>query len=393
MMHLIGKSLAAIAIALLFVLPGTAQDNGAKKASNASKAGGQKADTKKTAAKKKGPARIAFEEKFVAWKSILQELRKLRTKYQTAETKDIPAIEKEWNELIKQGEAMLPGIQAAALAAYNESPNEDAALMRFLVKLMVDLIGRDQYEPALAIAQALEKNNAGYDEALRIAGVAAYSLNKFDLAEKYLDRAQQAGVLTGDAAKIRDEVATCKELWKKEVELREQEAKADDLPRVRLQTTKGDIVLELFENEAPETVGNFISLVEKKFYDGLTFHRVLPGFMAQAGCPVGDGTGGPGYNIYCECDKPEHRNHFGGSLSMAKSALKNTGGSQFFITFRPTPHLNGKHTVFGRVIEGMDVVLNLTRRDPDKSSDVQPDKIIKAEVIRKRSHEYKPHKV
>ncbi len=341
----------------------------------------------------KDKARAEFDKQFAEWKSLLQDLRKLQTEYQTAETKDVPAIEKRWKELIQKGEAMLPTLRQAALAAYEESPNTDPSLTKFLAKLMEDLLSRDQYAPALAIAQSLEKHNAGYDEALRIAGTAAYSLNQFDLAEQYFQRAQQAGVLSGDAAEIQQNLATCKELWKKEQELRAREAKADDLPRVRLKTTKGDIVLELFENEAPETVGNFIHLVEKGFYDGLTFHRVISGFMAQAGCPVGDGSGGPGYRIYCECYKPEHRNHFAGSLSMAKTRDRNTGGSQFFITFRPTPHLNGKHTVFGRVIEGMDVVLNLTRRTPKEPGPDPADKIIKAEVIRKRNHEYKPHKV
>ena len=152
-------------------------------------------------------------------------------------------------------------------------------------------------------------------------------------------------------------------------------------------------MLELFENEAPETVGNFISLVAKGYYDGLTFHRVIAGFMAQGGCPVGDGSGGPGYTIYDECNKPEARKHFRGSLSMAKTQAPNSGGSQFFITFRPAPSLNGRHTVFGRVIEGMDVVGRIQRREPDQKDAAEPDTIVKAEVLRKRDHEYLPRKV
>jgi cyclophilin family peptidyl-prolyl cis-trans isomerase len=134
--------------------------------------------------------------------------------------------------------------------------------------------------------------------------------------------------------------------------------------------------------------------VEKGFYDGLTFHRVLPGFMAQGGCPQGNGQGGPGYNIYCECDRDDARMHFRGTLSMAHAG-RNTGGSQFFLTFLPTPWLNKKHTVFGRVIEGFDVLERLQRRDPDASGPIpEPDKIIKAEVLRKRpDHQYVPTKV
>ncbi len=102
-----------------------------------------------------------------------------------------------------------------------------------------------------------------------------------------------------------------------------------------LKTNRGDIELELFENEAPNTVANFITLVEKGFYNGLTFHRVLPGFMAQGGDPKGNGQGGPGYSIAEEFTKPNHRLHFRGSLAMARSASPDSAGSQFYLMFAP----------------------------------------------------------
>ena len=110
-------------------------------------------------------------------------------------------------------------------------------------------------------------------------------------------------------------------------------------------------------------------------------------FMAQGGDPKGDGTGGPGYSIRCECYDPNYRHHFRGSLSMAHAG-RDTGGSQFFLTFVPTPHLDGRHTVFGRVVEGMDVLGELEKRNPDAPGATPPDKIIKAEVLRDRGHEY-----
>ncbi len=171
--------------------------------------------------------------------------------------------------------------------------------------------------------------------------------------------------------------------------MRQDEAKADDLPRVEIKTSKGTIVVELFENEAPNTVANFVSLVEKGFYNGTPFHRVLPDFMAQGGDPTGSGSGGPGHTIKCECYEENHRVHFRGSMSMAHAG-KDTGGSQFFLTFRPTSHLNAKHTVFGRIIEGMDVLAKIQRRDPGDANAPQPDKIVEAKVLRKRKHEYKP---
>jgi peptidyl-prolyl cis-trans isomerase B (cyclophilin B) len=121
------------------------------------------------------------------------------------------------------------------------------------------------------------------------------------------------------------------------------------------------IVIEFFPEEAPGTVENFEKLANEGFYNGLTFHRVIPGFVAQGGCPVGNGTGGPGYTIKCETDGNSHK-HGRGYLSMAHAG-RNTGGSQFFILFEAQPHLDGVHTVFGRVIEGMDVVDRIRAND------------------------------
>ncbi|MBN2109785.1 MAG: peptidylprolyl isomerase [Methanosarcinaceae archaeon] len=128
-----------------------------------------------------------------------------------------------------------------------------------------------------------------------------------------------------------------------------------------IETDKGNIVLELFEKDAPKTVANFEKLIRQGFYNGLTFHRVIPNFVIQGGCPKGDGTGGPGYTIKCET-KGNPRKHGKGALSMAHAG-KDTGGSQFFITHSPQPHLDGVHTVFGQVIEGMDVVNRIRAKD------------------------------
>jgi cyclophilin family peptidyl-prolyl cis-trans isomerase len=119
----------------------------------------------------------------------------------------------------------------------------------------------------------------------------------------------------------------------------------------------GMIKLELFANEAPITVQNFVKLCRNGFYDGLIFHRVIAGFMIQGGCPIGDGTGGPGYVIKDEFVASLKHNTLG-ILSMA-NAGPNTGGSQFFITLAPTPWLDGKHTIFGKVTEGMDVLQSM----------------------------------
>ena len=125
------------------------------------------------------------------------------------------------------------------------------------------------------------------------------------------------------------------------------------------ETTAGNFTIELFEDRAPATTKNFIDLAEKGYYDGLIFHRVIDGFMIQGGCPQGTGTGGPGYTIKDEFH-PELRHDAKGVLSMA-NAGPNTGGSQFFITLAPTPWLDGKHAVFGKVTSGLDVVETIGR--------------------------------
>ena len=135
----------------------------------------------------------------------------------------------------------------------------------------------------------------------------------------------------------------------------------------RFKTQKGDIVVELFADRAPLTVENFVNLARSGFYDGTTFHRVIGGFMAQGGDPTGTGTGGPGYQFGDEFHSTL-RHDSGGILSMA-NAGPGTNGSQFFITYGPTPHLDNKHSVFGKVIEGMEVVGMLRERDPGRDRD------------------------
>lgn len=126
-----------------------------------------------------------------------------------------------------------------------------------------------------------------------------------------------------------------------------------------IEMDKGNIVIEMFDKDAPNTVANFEKLANEGFYNGLTFHRVIAGFVAQGGCPNGNGTGGPGYTINCEINPNKHER---GSLAMAHRG-PNTGGSQFYICYEPQPHLDGMHTVFGKVIEGLDVVDKINQGD------------------------------
>jgi cyclophilin family peptidyl-prolyl cis-trans isomerase len=132
-----------------------------------------------------------------------------------------------------------------------------------------------------------------------------------------------------------------------------------------MDTDRGTIKLALFPDAAPNTVANWYRLASSGFYDGLIFHRVIAGFVAQGGCPDGDGTGGPGWRIACETKGNPHK-HETGALSMAHAG-RDTGGSQFFLVLEPQPHLDGMHTVFGQVTEGFDVMESLEQGDHIRS--------------------------
>ena len=168
-------------------------------------------------------------------------------------------------------------------------------------------------------------------------------------------------------------------------------------PIVKITTSKGDITVELFEDRVPNTVANIISLAESGFYKGMRFHRIIPGFMAQGGCPNSKegargrpGTGGPGYKIRDEID-PELRHDGPGILSMANSG-PNTNGSQFFLCFKATPWLDGKHAVFGKVTAGLDV---LGKLEALGSRSGQPSEQVEfnIEVVSKRDHKYEVKKL
>lgn len=336
--------------------------------------------------------RAKFDELFADWKAMLAELRELRLDYQIAKPDARPPLVARFDEVLEQVEAARPELTAAAEACYAAEGKDDSDVGKFLYSATASAIASDNYAESYRLGKQL--SDQGYPDKSTLAwtAISAFALADYDEAEKYLERAKEAGALPSGMTLSLDEVSRYRELWATEQAIREAEAEADDLPRVRLQTSQGDLVIELFENEAPNTVANFIQLVEKGFYDNLSFHRVLHGFMAQGGCPKGDGTGGPGYTIPCECYEDNHRLHFLGSLSMAHAG-RDTGGSQFFLTFLPTAHLDGKHTVFGRVIEGLDVLPQLKQRDPSGNRSGEPDKIIKAEVVRKRDHAYEPKKL
>ena len=156
-------------------------------------------------------------------------------------------------------------------------------------------------------------------------------------------------------------------------------------PVVTITMDNGDVIkAELYPEIAPNTVNNFISLVEKKYYNGLIFHRVIPGFMIQGGCPDGTGMGGPGYSIKGEFSHNGFENnlkHTEGVISMARSAMPNSAGSQFFIMHKTSPHLDGEYAAFGKVTEGMEYVNEIAETPTDYSDRPITEQVIKSMTV------------
>ena len=289
---------------------------------------------------------------------------------------------------LKRPDADIEAIYSELLSLYPTSPE-------VVLDWAAQLDRQNRFAKALRAIEGLESEELSKPKAAGIYADLLFAENRFAEAigvlesvdEKLLleNPAQKASI---DSRKTRFNDIAIK--WETELAIRESEAAIDDLPRVQLITSKGSILLELFEDHAPNTVANFISLAETGYYDGTRFHRVLPKFMAQGGDPNSHegasgqaGSGGPGYTIKDEHTSEDIRHHFAGSLSMAKAPGANSGGSQFFLTHLPTSHLDGRHTVFGRIIDGLDVA-RVIEKDDD---------IMAVIVVRKRNHEYEPDKL
>lgn len=309
---------------------------------------------------------VNSQEDFASIKSHWNEISKqLEEKEKTMADGDAAASE-EFKDLVDSANLLIDQMRTAGVEALKSDP-QDQEVTRTLMGIMVNdaHFGRDKQVVQLG------------DELIAIG-----------IDPRYFEVAAETERLSISSREIFEELS-----------IRQAEAKENDLPRVKIVTSKGEFEVELFENEAPNTVANFISLIENGFYEGIVIHRVVENFMAQTGDPEGTGSGGPGYTIPCECYSPEARRHFTGSLSMAKTMARDTGGSQFFVTFKRTDFLDGKHTVFGRVLNGWDVLDNLTRTHTLEGTreipipGIEKDKILNAEVVRKREHEYKPRKV
>jgi len=334
---------------------------------------------------------VAGQAALERWQTVFTDIQEMIPKIRAATASNRAELLQQYQAKLAELKQVRREVEPALLQAVQDSTSIPEPLHDALLELGRLAVSEDSYERAFQLLKPLV--DAGSEEGLvyQFAAVAAYGSDRFELAQQWVDKIKASGdeVRIEFMRRSANGLPTRIEQWKAEEAIRAAEAEKDDLPRVKFETTAGDVIIELYEDQAPNTVANFITLVEKGYYDGLTFHRVLPQFMAQGGCPNGTGAGGPGYSVPCECHQANYRKHFSGTLSMAHAG-RDTGGSQFFLTFLATPHLDGQHTAFGRVIEGMDAVANLEKMNPEAPNPtMQASKIVKATVVRKRDHEYK----
>ncbi len=310
-------------------------------------------------------------------------------------------ISREWQEGIHKSFLAKANWLKVAGETYSSDPDKYMAIGETLCEMQLSDVELDRTDGWLEAAKAIVNSmKFEREDLLRAAGLIAYASSDFDFTEVCMDRVQKMHPEEAQS-QFMAEIRSVREKWTRELEIRQREAEKNDNPRVELITSKGKIVMELYENSAPETTKSFIYLVEHGFFNRKSFFRVEKHICAQTGCEKGDGTGDAGYVIPSEVDHPNRRDHFRGSMAMALGSdsktgqvLPDTGSSQFYFSFLPMPQLDGKHTVFGRIVEGQETmnffrVMNLGEEAQRKEGKV-PDVIISSRVVRKRDTVYIP---
>jgi cyclophilin family peptidyl-prolyl cis-trans isomerase len=353
------------------------------------------------------PLAKEYLEAFKEFRDALTQLDQVQYKQQLAVVVTDEVFEditKQWLEAIDQGNRAYEQWLSKAAEIFASDPQKYSLIGDSLVEMMMNDTDRDRFDPWLAPAKALyNAQRLNGLELLSSAGLIGFANNDFDFAQLCWTPVLEGGKLPEQGKKYMEMMPEFKARWERELEFRKTEAAKDDNPRVEFITTKGRIVVELFEDAAPEAVACFMYLVENKYYSRMPVFRVETHHCAQIGCEKGDGKGNAGFTIPGEANLPNRRDHFRGTVSIALGMNPTTniidtesGGAQFFFGFLPLPHHNGTYTVFGRVVEGLPSlsmfrVMNLTDDEQRKDKSNRPDVVVSAKVLRKRDHEYRPN--
>jgi peptidyl-prolyl cis-trans isomerase A (cyclophilin A)/peptidyl-prolyl cis-trans isomerase B (cyclophilin B) len=345
----------------------------------------------------------ALKQAFGRMRDQVKKLRESEIRFQNSDSKaDEEKYKQQYLENREAGFSIHQQLIQAAVDEYLTNPSGKDKLGQILYNILNKHAKRDQYEAVLPIAKALFDNDFPQEDVAEFYAKCCLAENQYQQAAEPLKKMLERNPSNSQMGQLLKRLPEYESSWQAELAARKQDAEGPALPQAKVYTTKGWFVVELFENQAPEAVANFISLAESGFYDFLDFYLVIDQFGAQTGSPNEDPNGGPGYVIRGENGRPDARSIFRGTLCMAMlPGIADSAGSQFFITYLPILEGSKNYTAFGRVISGMHNLACLARVNPvedkkdkkDETEKKQPDEIIRIEILKKRSHPYQPEKL
>ncbi|MDG2183092.1 MAG: peptidylprolyl isomerase [Mariniblastus sp.] len=348
--------------------------------------------------------RSEFDAAILELKDAIKAIKKTGTEFYENKSTVAHEYRSKWKAEAVVAQDAYKRVREVSFALFFETANPGKQVNEIVSMMNQDLIAEGQlakcYRTTKKLLQLYPENKDLYN----LMGRVSILNNDFDFAQQYYQAnkqtAEQLGVPEGALyGNSMDKLATG---YERELALRASDAAGEPLPRAIIKTNRGEIVIELFENQAPETVGNFVSLVQTGIYDGMIFHHVLKNLIADTGLMTLSRPQPVGYTIFDEHQKPNARHHFRGSVAMvAKNNEPNSAGAEFRIMLVPGPNLDGNSTVFGRVISDMSILDNIQEtfqmsEEEDKEEfikDAKPDVIESITVTNLRDHEYEPNRV
>lgn len=344
-----------------------------------------------------------FDRAIDELRTALKAIKKAGADYYQNKSSEAFEHRERWEAEAANCETCHRNVQKAAFELFFATDNPDAELIQVVEFMNQKLIEQGQLTTCYKATKMLLKLNPDDVELTTIMGQVSVMTNDFETGLAFYQKQKlQAESFGIPASVLYDSIDLLSTNYKREMELRKLDAQGEELPHAIVKTTKGTIVIELFENQAPETVGNFVYLVETGFYEKIIFHHVIRNILVDSGKMTMNRNQPVGYTIYDESKRPDARHHFRGTVSMfINRDEENSGAAEFSFLLVPGPNMNGRNTVFGRVISGMEVLesiqetfmINEEKGTEEFIPDVMPDTIESITVKRLRNHEYEPNRV
>jgi cyclophilin family peptidyl-prolyl cis-trans isomerase len=317
----------------------------------------------------------AFREKLVEWNKLRDQTQRVLTKSQgPVSPEELRSLEEAERPLLRQMIALCPEVTKLAEAAWLEKPVTDPKVFEWLDGEIRGALIMGRYLEAYQIGNVILQREEHLDatqrsNSLRLAAMSSFSVNQFDSAKAHLESLQKVGGKANLLAT--DKIYIVR--WRAEQEIRARESRSNNLPRVNLQITKGDVIIELFKNDAPDTVSEFIAMIEAQKLNNVPLKTISDGMVTAMQISADDST----LNVIkSEVSRSSHRLHFHGSLSVGK--FDSSTGTTIVVSLKPVPEWDAKNTVFGRVVQGMPALEETLHGDREK-----PDRIIQATILRK----------